>query len=225
MPPTSSWRPWRERRTSRSYPPHCAAWRCTTLFRRILLGGSAIPADRPANTVATYGMTESGAGVLYDGLALNGVGLMVGNDGAISLSGPSMLRCYRVRLDPKDAAGWYRTGDVGSVEPTTGRLTVAGRADDLIISGGENVWPDPVERLVAADPHVAEVAVIGRPDPEWGQRVTAVVVPVDVAEPPSLEALRELVKAELPAWCAPRALELATSLPRTALGKVRRRQL
>ncbi len=195
------------------------------LFRRILLGGSAIPADRPANTVATYGMTESGAGVVYDGLALNGVGLMVGNDGAISLSGPSMLRCYRDGSDPKDAAGWYRTGDVGSVEPTTGRLTVAGRADDLIISGGENVWPDPVERLVAADPRVGEVAVIGRPDPEWGQRVTAVVVPVDVAEPPSLEALRELVKAELPAWCAPRALELATSLPRTALGKVRRRQL
>ena len=61
------------------------------------------------------------------------------------------------------------------------------------------MWPDPVERLLTADPRVAEVAVIGRPDPEWGQRVTAVVVPVDVAEPPSLEALRELVKAELPA--------------------------
>lgn len=196
-----------------------------TLFRRILLGGSAIPTDRPTNSVATYGMTESGAGVVYDGLVLNGVGLMVGNDGAISLSGPSMLRCYRDGTDPKDADGWYRTGDVGSVDRATGKLTVAGRADDLIISGGENVWPDPVERLLQTDPRVAEVAVIGRPDPEWGQRVTAVVVPVDAAFPPSLDALRDLVKAELPAWCAPRALELATVLPRTAIGKVRRSAL
>lgn len=195
------------------------------LFRRILLGGSAIPADRPPNTVATYGMTESGAGVVYDGLPLNGVGLMVGNDGVISLSGPSMLRCYRDGTDPKDADGWYRTGDVGSVDAATGSLTVAGRADDLIITGGENVWPEPVERLLTADPRVAEVAVVGRADPEWGQRVTAVVVPTDPADPPVLGALRDLVKADLPAWCAPHALELVGTLPRTSLGKIRRREL
>ena len=197
----------------------------TTLFRRILLGGSAIPADRPANTVATYGMTESGAGVVYDGLPLNGVGLRVDHDGGIALSGPSMLRCYRDSTDPRDPDGWYRTGDVGSVDPATGLLTVDGRADDMIISGGENVWPGPVERLLEHDPRIAEVAVVGRPDPEWGQVVTAIVVPTDPSDPPALDDLRELVKAELPVWCAPRAVELATRLPRTALGKVRRAEL
>ncbi|MFN8053372.1 MAG: AMP-binding protein [Acidimicrobiales bacterium] len=196
-----------------------------TLFRRILLGGSAIPADRPSNSVATYGMTESGAGVVYDGQPLNGVGLRIDADGGISLSGPTMLRCYRDGTDPLDRDGWYRTGDVGSVDPATGLLTVTGRADEMIISGGENVWPGPVERLVEADPKVAEAAVVGRDDPEWGQVVTVVVVPADPLDPPSLAELRERVKADLPAWCAPRAMELASSLPRTAIGKLRRREI
>lgn len=195
------------------------------LFRRILLGGSAIPPDRPANTVATYGMTESGAGVVYDGLPLNGVGLRIEHDGGISLSGPTMLRCYRDGTVPLDADGWYRTGDLGRVDPVTGLLTVHGRADDLIITGGENVWPGPVEQLLAEDPSVADVAVVGRPDPEWGQAVTAVVVPADPAHAPSLDALRDRVKATLPGWCAPRAVELVTAIPRTALGKIRRTEL
>lgn len=195
------------------------------LFQRILLGGSAIPADRPTNSVATYGMTESGAGVVYDGLPLNGVGLRIETDGGISLSGPTMLRGYRDGTDPKDADGWYRTGDVGSVDPETGLLTVAGRQDDLIITGGENVWPDPVEQRLATVAGVAEVAVVGRPHPEWGQQVTAVVVAADPATPPTLDTLREAVKADLPAWCAPRAVEFVEQLPRTALGKIRRREL
>lgn len=196
-----------------------------TGFRRILLGGSAIPDDRPANTVATYGMTESGAGVVYDGLPLNGVGLRIDGDGGISLSGPTMLRCYRDGSDPKDADGWYRTGDAGAVDPATGLLTVRGRVDEMIVTGGENVWPGPVERILARLDSVAEVAVIGRPDPEWGQRVTAVVAPSDAAAPPSLDSLRDAVKAHLPAWHAPHAVELVERLPRTALGKVRRHEL
>ena len=72
---------------------------------------------------------------------------------------------------------------------------------------------------------VAEVAVIGRPDAEWGQIVTAVVVPTDPGSPPGLEALREAVRSILPAFCAPRRLELVTALPRTPLGKVLRRSL
>ena len=194
-------------------------------FRRILLGGSAIPADRPPNTVATYGMTESGAGVVYDGRPLHGVGVRIDGDGGISLSGPTLLRCYRDGTDPRGADGWYRTGDIGEVDTHTGLLTVQGRADDMIITGGENVWPDAVERLLVDVPGVAEVAVVGRPDPEWGQVVTAVVVPSDPGAPPALDALRAAVKDHLPAWCAPRAVELATALPRTAIGKVRRAAL
>ncbi|NLA37263.1 MAG: AMP-binding protein [Actinobacteria bacterium] len=196
-----------------------------TLFDRILLGGSAIPADRPANSVATYGMTESGAGVIYDGLPLNGVGLTVANDGEILLNGPTMLRCYRDGRLPFDEAGWYHTGDIGTVNAQTGLLRVEGRADDLIITGGENVWPHLVEKVIETHPAIRDVAVVGRADPEWGQRVTAVIVPLDGAEVPSLEAVRDLVKAELPAWCAPKSLEVTDHIPRTALGKVQRKLL
>jgi o-succinylbenzoate---CoA ligase len=199
-------------------------------WRVILLGGSAVPADRPTNTVAAYGMTESYGGVVYDGLALNGVAVRVGagaddGPGPIELSSPTLLRCYRDGTDPKDARGWYRTGDLGTYDATTGRLTVDGRADELIITGGEKVWPAPVEELLRADPRVGDAAVVGRPDPEWGTRVVAVVVPKDPADPPTLDALRNRVKEWLPAAAAPKELVLADSLPRTGLGKLARHAL
>ena len=197
-----------------------------SVFRVILLGGSAIPADRPANTIATYGMTESCGGVVYDGFVLNGVGLEVGADGVISLSGPTMLRAYRDGRAALDEHGWFRTGDLGEMDAATGRLTVLGRADDLIITGGEKVWPDAVERvLVDHVAGVADVAVVGRDDPEWGQRVVAVVVPADRARPPSLDEVRTVVREHLPAAAAPKAIELAEAIPRTNLGKVRRHLL
>jgi O-succinylbenzoic acid--CoA ligase len=196
-----------------------------SIFRVILLGGSAIPADRPPNAVATYGMTESCGGVVYDGLVLNGAGLRIEADDRISLSGPTLLRAYRDGTDPKDSEGWFRTSDIGSVDAETGRLTVWGRADDVIVTGGEKVWPDSVEALLKTDPRVDAAAVIGRADPEWGQRVVAVVVPSDPSRPPRLDDLRRLVKEHLPAACAPRELELTESLPRTSLGKVRRAEL
>lgn len=197
-------------------------------WRVILLGGSAVPPDRPTNTVATYGMTETFGGVVYDGLPLNGVAVRIAEDptraddepGPIELSSPTLLRCYRDGTVPVDARGWFRTGDLGTFDAPTGRLSVAGRADDLIISGGEKVWPGPVERIVAEDPAVAEVAVVGREDPEWGQRVVAVVVPADAASPPSLDGLRARVRERLPVAAAPRELVLVDSLPRTALGKI-----
>src|SRR3546814_14487644 len=85
----------------------------------------------------------------------------------------------------------------------------------MIITGGENVWPTPVERVLATHPAVREVAVVGRPDPEWGQAVVAVVVPTDPTSPPSLEALRSHAKAKLPAYAAPPAMTTVESLPRT----------
>jgi O-succinylbenzoic acid--CoA ligase len=200
-------------------------------FRAILLGGTAIPVDRPANTIATYGMTESCGGVVYDGLTLNGVGLQVDSDGAIALSGPTMMRAYRDGTVPFDEHGWFATGDLGSVDPSTGHLTVWGRSDDVIVTGGEKVWPDRVEavlrdaRAIGVDLGIGDVAVVGRPDPEWGSRVVAVVVAADPAAPPSLETIREQVKAVLPSYCAPKSLELVEVIPRTALGKIRRSAL
>ncbi|MEM7276379.1 MAG: AMP-dependent synthetase, partial [Actinomycetota bacterium] len=120
--------------------------------------------------------------------------------------------------------GWFPTGDLGRIDPELG-LTVAGRRGDVIVTGGEKVWPEPVERVIAARADVAEVALVGRPDPEWGHRVTAVVVTAAGHPDPTLESLRDTVKAELPAWAAPKELEIRTALPRTSLGKVRRNRL
>ncbi len=194
-----------------------------SLFRRIVVGGAAPPADLPANALVSYGMTETGSAVAYDGRALDGVEVRV-VDGEIQLRGPMLLRCYRDGTDPRLADGWFPTDDAGSMDDD-GRLTVRGRRGDMITSGGEKVWPTAVERVLAEHPAVEEVAVIGRPDPEWGERVVAVVVLAAGADPPSLDELRDTVRAELPAYCAPRALEVVPSLPKTPLGKVERAQL
>jgi O-succinylbenzoic acid--CoA ligase len=192
-------------------------------FKAVVLGGAADRRPRPANVVRTYGLTETGGGVVYDGVALNGVEVRV-VDGQVHLRGPTLLRCYRDGTDPKDADGWLPTGDAGAID-ADGRLVVAGRLADVVVTGGEKVWPDDVEPVLAAHPGVREVAVVGRPDPEWGAVVVAVVVPADPAEPPTLASLRDLVKASRPAYAAPRRLELVEALPRTALGKVRRASL
>lgn len=196
-------------------------------FRLILLGGMGIPEDRPPNTVVTYGLTETMGGVVYERRPLPGVEVRTAADGLVEVRSPTSLRCYRTRdgeHDPKDADGWLRTGDVGEVG-ADGRLVVHGRADDVIITGGEKVWPDGVEAVLRHLPGVADVAIVGRADPEWGQRVVAVIEPVAGAAPPGLPEVRSAVKEALPPWAAPRAVEVVGFLPRTSSGKVRRRAL
>jgi O-succinylbenzoic acid--CoA ligase len=204
-----------------------------SLWSVILLGGSTVPPDRPARSIATYGMTETFGGVVYDGYALDGVEVRVADDGVVELRTPTSLRAYRhgpdgaadpTGADPRTADGWYRTGDLGRSDPD-GRLWIEGRADDLIISGGTNVWPAPVEDVLRTDPLVADVAVVGRPDPEWGQRVVAHVVPSDPADPPRLDDLRSLVRQHLPVAAAPKEIVLTDVLPRTSLGKIARHEL
>jgi len=194
------------------------------LFRTVVLGGSAMPPDLPPNAVTTYGMTETGSGVVYDGVPLDGVEVAV-VDGEVRLRCPMLLRAYRDGTDPQDADGWFRTGDAGTWDPASGRLRVLGRMGDVIVTGGEKVWPAAVERVLAAHPSVAEAAVVGVPDPEWGARVVAVVVPRHPDAPPDLVALRDAVKVELPAYAAPREVRVVATLPRTGLGKVARAEL
>jgi O-succinylbenzoic acid--CoA ligase len=196
-----------------------------SLFRTVVLGGSPPPSELPDNVVTTYGMTETGSGVIYDGEPLDGVEVRIGPGGEIQLRGPMMLRTYRDGTDPKDRAGWLSTGDLGEFDASTRRLRVFGRADDLIISGGENVWPDAVEAVLVDDPDVMDAAVVGRPDDEWGQRVVAVIVAADASNPPPLDRLRNTVKERIGPWAAPREIEFVPAIPRTALGKVRRRDL
>ena len=191
-------------------------------FRAVLVGGSSDwRDDRPANVIHTYGLTETGGGVVYDGTPLDGVEVRVDDDTGVSVRSATLLRCYRDGTDPNDGDGWFATGDDGELLPD-GSLRVWGRRDDVIVTGGEKVWPDPVEQILRAVPGVGDVAVVGRPDVKWGAVVTAVVVPADADDPPALPALRDAVKVTLPAWCAPRAIELVAELPRTPLGKLRR---
>ena len=194
-----------------------------TRWRAIVLGGARPPDDRPPNAVTTYGLTETGSGVVYDRRPLDGVEVRI-VDGEVQLRCPMLLRCYRDGSDPRTPDGWFPTGDLGELDDD-GLLTVHGRRGDLIITGGENVWPEPVEAALRGHPAVADVAVIGVDDPDWGQRVTALVVPVDAGRPPSLDDLRDHVKATMPAYAAPRAMALRSTLPRTSLGKLRRSEL
>ena len=192
-------------------------------FRAILLGGSAIPSDRPENSIATYGLTESAGGVVYDGIALPGVEIRFDND-EVQLRSPTLMRTYRFGVDPKTSDGWLATGDLGEMSDE-GVLSIFGRKDDLIVSGGNNVYPSLVEQALATHPSIAEVAVVGRPDDKWGTAVTAIVVPADPMNPPSLDVVRGWAKAQVPFYAAPTRLELAESLPKSAIGKTVRREL
>lgn len=189
-------------------------------FRVVLAGGGPDWRRRGPNVIHTYGMTETCGGVVYDGVPLEGVEVQSDDQGELHIRGPTLLRCYRDGTDPRNAGGWLPTGDLGAV--VNGRVVVHGRRREMIVTGGEKVWPEPVEAVLRDHPGVAEVAVLGRPDPEWGERVVAVVVPRDHAAPPGLDELRGWVKERLPAFNAPRELKLARSLARSPMGKIRR---
>lgn len=192
----------------------------STNFRTIVLGGARPPANRPANAVTTYGLTETGSGVVYDGIPLDGVDVDIGDDHEIRLRGPMLTRGYRNGQSPITDDGWLPTGDLGGWTDR-GQLHVDGRKGDLIISGGENIWPEAVELLVTSHPDVAEVMARGVDDTEWGQIVEVVVVPL-AGRTPDLESIRSHVKQNAPSYLAPKRLILVESLPRTALGKLRR---
>lgn len=201
------------------------------LFRRILLGGGPAPQDRPTNCVMTYGMTETASGVVYDGVALDGVEIRTRERGLseILIRAPMLLRAYRGPDDdiaPPLEDGWFPTSDLGTIDDD-GRLSVAGRAGDLIITGGENVWPEAVERVLVDIVGIADLAIGATADPEWGQAVTAYVVPDPSHTGPAitLADLRARVREHLPAFCAPRRLVHVDTIPRTALGKIQRTRL
>ena len=192
-----------------------------SLFRTILLGGSSAPDNLPSNVIATYGMTETGGGVVYNGQPLDNVEIKI-VDGEIFLRCPMLMRAYRDDQTISITDGWYATGDIGEIDEN-GKLSVRGRQSDMIITGGENVWPSVVEYSLASHPLVNQVVVRGMPDTTWGQRVVAYVVLNDAAQTPEvklLSDLREHVKQTLPAFCAPQQIVVLAEIPRTSLGKV-----
>ncbi len=192
-------------------------------FRTILLGGAAPPPNRPANVIATYGMTETGSGVVYDGHRLDGVELRTDDNDQIWVRGDMLFRGYRDGSTSLDDDGWFPTGDLGHWDGST--LAVWGRAGDVINTGAEKVHPNRTESVMAQHPQVAAVAVIGRPDDQWGQRVVAFIEPADARQPPTLDELRDWTRQQLPVWYAPAELVVVDALPRTGSGKVRRADL
>ncbi len=192
-----------------------------SLFRAILLGGSSAPANLPSNVITTYGMTETGGGVVYNGQPLDNVEIKIVDD-EIFLRCPMLMRTYRDDQTISREDGWYATGDLGEIDDN-GKLSVYGRKTDLIITGGENVWPSVVEDSLNSHPIVNQVVVRGMPDAVWGQRVVAYVVLNDsnqTSEVKLLSDIREHVKQTLPAFCAPQQIVVLSEIPRTSLGKV-----
>lgn len=220
-------------------------------LRAVLLGGGPVPPDLVTRALAlgwpvvpTYGMTETASGVTAlatteaaarpdsAGRALPGVELRVerpGSDGVgeIEVRGPSVFRGY-VGGGPESADaftpdGWYRTGDMGRIDGE-GYLTVADRRLDLVVSGGENVYPAEVEAVLASHPAVADAGVTGRADARWG----AVPVAGVVLRPGAAvgdEELRAYCRERLAGFKVPAAIVRVPELPRTGEGKLRRQAL
>jgi fatty-acyl-CoA synthase len=143
--------------------------------------------------------------------------------GEVVVSGPNVMAGYW--NDPEQTAavlvdGWYHTGDAGSLD-AEGFLFIRDRYKDMIISGGENVYPAEVESALLELPEVAEVAVIGVPDEQWGEAGLAVVVPA-AGVAPDTEALRARLRERLAAFKVPRYVEFVDELPKTATGKIRK---
>jgi O-succinylbenzoic acid--CoA ligase len=193
-------------------------------FSSVLLGGAAAPAglldaarDAGVPVVTTYGMTETCGGCVYDGVPLDGVRAEVRDEGRIWISGPVLFSGY-LRGPRAPADGWFRTGDLGALD-AGGRLRVRGRADDVINTGGHKVVPGEVAAALQACPGVRDAAVVGQPDPEWGERVVAAVVPADPDDPPALEMLRSHVRERLPRYAIPSRVVMVDAVPMLPSGK------
>lgn len=173
------------------------------------LGSAGLPL--PGTTVRIEVAGDDGAGREAD----------AGEIGEICVAGPTVCAGYRGRPEATAEAirdGWLHTGDLGYLDEE-GYLYVADRRDDLIVSGGENVYPAEVESALLAFPGVEECAVVGVPDERWGALVVAVAVPTSL----DVAALEAHLRARLAGYKVPRRIEVtAEPLPRTASGKVQR---
>jgi O-succinylbenzoic acid--CoA ligase len=178
-------------------------------------------------------MSETCGGCVYDGVPLDGVRVRADCDGRLRIAGPVLMNRYHgqpgltaaalVRYHPGGRAEHppgleLVTADLGAVD-AGGVVTVRGRADDVITTGGHKVVPGEVAAALSTCPAVREVVVVGRADAEWGERVVAVVVPAEGIQPPTLELLRTHVLAALPRYACPSEVVLVDALPALPNGK------
>ena len=221
-------------------------------MRAVLVGGGPVPEDllirardRGLPVLQTYGLTEAASQVATLGAAdalrklgssgqplssttvaieVDGRPVVAGEIGEVLVAGPTVTPGYLNRPDATAEAlrdGWLHTGDLGSLDEA-GYLTISDRRDDLIVTGGENVYPAEVEAALSSHPQVGEAAVIGVADARWGAVVTALVVPAR-NEVPTTEQLTEHLRSTLAGYKVPRRFGFASEpLPRTASGKLQR---
>jgi o-succinylbenzoate---CoA ligase len=198
-------------------------------FHTVLLGGGPIDPSLRARAAAagvrvvgTYGSAETCGGCVYDGLPFDGVGVAIGADGRVRLAGPTLFSGYRG--DPELTAealvdGWFLTSDAGRLDDD-GRLQLLGRLDDMVVTGGVNVPAAIVARRLREHPAVAGAEALGVPDPEWGNRLVAVVAYDDREVP--LADLRDWVAQAHPRSWAPRELVAVPVIPLLPNGKTDR---
>lgn len=214
-------------------------------LRAVLLGGAGAPApllERAAGAgwplLPTYGLSEAGSQVATlppgaplraDGGGLRplpGTGVRIAPEGEIQVRGPTLMQGYWGRPAASAralAGGWLRTGDLGALD-ADGTLRVLGRADDMLVSGGENVHPAEVETALLAHPDVADAGVAGLPDAEHGERPAAWVVLAPGARADA-GALERFLRARIAGYKVPRSYRFVAALPRNAGGKLVRRML
>ncbi|MEP9384942.1 AMP-binding protein [Nocardioides cheoyonin] len=199
-------------------------------FHTVLPGGGPLDpslraraAEEGIHIVSTYGSAETCGGCVYDGMPFDGVGLAIGADSRVRISGPTLFDGYegdQTLTDEVLVDGWFLTSDAGRIDED-GRLSLLGRIDDMVVTGGVNVPAPIVARRLREHAGVAAAEVLGVPDDEWGNRLVAYVAPSGPTAP-SLEELRDWVGEAHPRAWAPRQLVVLPEIPHLPNGKADR---
>lgn len=202
-------------------------------YAAVLLGGAAAPAgllaqarDAGVEVVTTYGMSETAGGCVYDGCPLDVSLVQLEDDGRVRLGGATLALGYldepalstKAFVVDETARRWFRTDDIGHLD-AQGALVVDWRIDDLINTGGLKVAPRLVEEALTKLDAVAAAVVVGSPDPEWGQLVSAAIVVTHGASHPTLDDVRDRLRGILPDHALPRRLAILPALPLRGPGK------
>ena len=179
----------------------------------------ALPPGHAASHLGSCGWPAPGVAVALRDPAGEAVG--TGQVGELWLRAPNVVQRYWPDQPACDAEGFFHSGDLAQ-QAADGSFTVVGRAKDMLISGGENIYPAEIENLLVQHPWVAECAVVGQDDPRWGETVVAVVVLRDGAPDDWSAALQDFLEGRLARYKWPRRWHRVAALPRTALGKVQK---
>jgi len=195
--------------------------------RAVLVGGAKLSDDlltraraSGINVVTTYGMSETSGGCVYNNEPLAGVEFRITDKSLIELKGPMLATGYldqdgRVQTSPAFHDGWFTTSDLGEIM-NGNQLHVLGRTDDVIITGGENVSLDEVEKIIRTYPGILDALCAGTPDEEWGERI---IVGVVADSPITLDEIREFVGRKIDRFAAPRAIVRLDQIPLRGIGK------